>query len=175
MQRRPRPVYYCMIARQPGQVRRREACGASPTRRVGGAILAVGSAGARGCARHCYLQKDVEDVVFLTMEFAKRVLAHVQLSCSIRTRTQAHGRGSKKMVTFDDMSARELRIYDKGVTAPSTRRTVRVLRCAGDIFIPRSLTSSRSRRAAHFVPCRQTRASAEERVAPAAARGQGAV
>jgi len=67
-----------------------------------------------------YLQPGVEDVVFLTMEFASGILAHVQLSwLDPHKERRLTVVGAKKMVVFDDMEPREkLRIYDKGVDRP---------------------------------------------------------
>ncbi len=90
---------------------------------------------------HSYLQRGIEDVVFLTMNFATGVMAHVQMSWldphKIRRLTVV---GSRQMAVFDDMESREkLRIYDKGVQRPPEYRsygeslTIR----EGDIFIPR--------------------------------------
>lgn len=64
----------------------------------------------------CYLQKGVEDVVFLTMNFGGRAMAHVHVSWldphKIRKLTLV---GSRRMAVFDDLEATEkLRIYDKG-------------------------------------------------------------
>jgi predicted dehydrogenase len=64
----------------------------------------------------CYLQKGVEDVVFLTMNFGGRAMAHVHVSWldphKIRKLTLV---GNRKMAVFDDLEATEkLRIYDKG-------------------------------------------------------------
>lgn len=64
----------------------------------------------------CYLQKDIEDVVFLSLNFNNRAMAHIQVSWldphKIRKITVV---GSKKMAVFDDLDANEkLRIYDKG-------------------------------------------------------------
>jgi len=89
---------------------------------------------------HCYLQKGVEDVVFLTMEFASGVLAHVQLSwLDPHKERKVTVVGSKKMVTFDDMEPREkLRIYDKGVDRPEYASYGESLAVReGDIFIPK--------------------------------------
>jgi predicted dehydrogenase len=63
-----------------------------------------------------YLQKGVEDVVFLTMNFDGRAMAHVHVSWldphKIRKLTLV---GNRKMAVFDDLEATEkLRIYDKG-------------------------------------------------------------
>jgi len=64
----------------------------------------------------CYLQKDIEDVVFATIKFADGKVANVHCSWldphKIRKMTVV---GSEKMVTFDDMEATEkIRMYDKG-------------------------------------------------------------
>lgn len=88
-----------------------------------------------------YLQKDIEDVVFLTMEFASGVLAHVQLSwLDPHKERRLTVVGSRKMIVFDDMQPREkLKIYDKGVERPpeytsyGESLTIR----EGDIAIPR--------------------------------------
>ena len=88
-----------------------------------------------------YLQRGIEDVVFLNMTFTSGVMAHVQMSWldphKVRQLTVV---GSKQMAVFDDMQPREkLRIYDKGVNRPPEYRsygeslTIR----EGDIFIPR--------------------------------------
>jgi predicted dehydrogenase len=64
----------------------------------------------------CCLQPGVEDVVFMTMNFDNRAMAHVHVSWldphKIRKLTLV---GSRKMAVFDDLEANEkLRIYDKG-------------------------------------------------------------
>jgi predicted dehydrogenase len=88
-----------------------------------------------------YLQPGVEDVVFLTMEFASGVLAHVQLSwLDPHKERKLTVVGAKKMAVFDDMEPREkLRIYDKGVDRPpeygSYGESLAIRE--GDIFIPR--------------------------------------
>jgi len=88
-----------------------------------------------------YLQRQVEDVVFLTMEFATGVLAHVQLSwLDPHKERKLTVVGAKQMVVFDDMEAREkLRIYDKGVERPpeygSYGEALSIRE--GDIFIPK--------------------------------------
>ena len=106
------------------------------------ALFLLGEAPTRVAAHgHCYLQKNVEDVVFLTMEFASGVLAHVQLSwLDPHKERKLTVVGAKKMVTFDDMEPREkLRIYDKGVDRPpeyaSYGESLAVRE--GDIFIPK--------------------------------------
>ena len=88
-----------------------------------------------------YLREGVEDVVFLSMEFASGVLAHVQLSwLDPHKERKLTVVGSRKMVVFDDMQPREkLRIYDKGVDRPpeyaSYGESLAIRE--GDILIPR--------------------------------------
>lgn len=87
-----------------------------------------------------YLQKGIEDVVFVTLRFKDKKIAHIQLSWldphKIRKVTIV---GSKKMAVFDDMETIEkIKIYDKGAILPgqflSYTETI-VLR-EGDIYIP---------------------------------------
>ena len=88
-----------------------------------------------------YLQPGVEDVVFMTMEFASGVMAHVQMSwLDPHKERRLTVVGADKMVVFDDMQAREkLKIYDKGVDRPpdyaSYGESLAVRE--GDISIPR--------------------------------------
>ena len=88
-----------------------------------------------------YLQPAIEDVVFLAMEFASGVLAHVQMSwLDPHKESKLTVVGARKMVVFDDMEPREkLRIYDKGVDRPpeygSFGESLAIRE--GDIFIPR--------------------------------------
>ncbi len=90
----------------------------------------------------CYLQKDIEDVVFATIKFADGKMAHLHCSWldphKIRKMTVV---GPEKMVTFDDMEATEkIRIYDKGAAVRHDITTsyadIISLRF-GDIVIPK--------------------------------------
>jgi predicted dehydrogenase len=106
------------------------------------ALYLLGESPTRVAAQgRSYLQPHVEDVVFLTMEFASGVLAHVQLSwLDPHKERKLTVVGARKMVVFDDMEPREkLRIYDKGVDRPpeygSYGESLAVRE--GDIFIPR--------------------------------------
>lgn len=69
---------------------------------------------ARGAA---YIQKEIDDVVFVNLQFPDGVMAHIHLSWldphKIRRTTIV---GSEKMAVFDDMeTAEKVKIYDKGV------------------------------------------------------------
>ncbi|HPU49918.1 MAG TPA: Gfo/Idh/MocA family oxidoreductase [Burkholderiaceae bacterium] len=66
----------------------------------------------------CYVQRGIEDVVFMNMNFADQAMAHVHVSWldphKIRRITVV---GSRRMAVFDDADGSEkLRIYDKGAT-----------------------------------------------------------
>ncbi|MDE3117373.1 MAG: Gfo/Idh/MocA family oxidoreductase [Nitrospirota bacterium] len=64
-----------------------------------------------------FLQQGVVDVVFVTLHFPRRKLAHIHLSWLDPHKTRRTTIvGSKKMVVFDDMEPTDkVRIYDKGV------------------------------------------------------------
>lgn len=105
---------------------------------------------------HSYLQKGIEDIVFLHMNFRSGVMAHVQMSwLDPHKERRLTVVGSRQMAVFDDMASREkLRIYDKGIDRPPEYRsygeslTIR----EGDIFIPRvANTEPLSAQLQHFV------------------------
>ncbi|MHC4394345.1 MAG: Gfo/Idh/MocA family protein [Planctomycetota bacterium] len=90
----------------------------------------------------CYLQKDIEDVVFATIKFADGKMANIHCSWldphKIRKMTVV---GTDRMITFDDMEATEkIRMYDKAVTIKHDITTsyadIISLRF-GDIVIPK--------------------------------------
>ena len=90
----------------------------------------------------CYLQRDIEDVVFATIKFTDGKMANIHCSWldphKIRKMTIV---GSERMVTFDDMEATEkIRVYDKTVAIKQDITTsyaeVISLRF-GDIVIPK--------------------------------------
>src|SRR5258708_7377714 len=71
------------------------------------------------CIGACYVQPDIEDVVFLTLGFPSGAVAHAHLSWlapgKLRTMTVI---GSKKMAVYDDVQSVERgKVYDFGVEA----------------------------------------------------------
>ncbi len=106
----------------------------------------------------CYLQKDIEDVVFLTMHFRTRSMAHIHVSWldphKVRRTTVV---GSKKMVVFDDMAPQEkVKIYDKGVDRSFDYGSYGEFLSLrnGDIFIPDiPMTEPLKLECAHFIDC----------------------
>jgi predicted dehydrogenase len=110
----------------------------------------------------CYLQKDIEDVVFLSLNFNGKAMAHIQVSWldphKIRKITVV---GSKKMAVFDDLDANEkLRIYDKGAHISTEYNTFAEyigLRF-GDITVPYIKVGEPLRlECLHFLDCVQNR------------------
>jgi predicted dehydrogenase len=108
-----------------------------------------------------YIQKEIEDVVFVSLRFSDGKMANIHLSWldphKMRKITIV---GSKKMVVFDDVEASEkLKIYDKGVRSPSydTYGEYLTLRF-GDITIPTiKMVEPLRTEADHFIQCIQTR------------------
>ena len=107
------------------------------------------------CVGACYVQSDIEDVVFLTMGFPSGAIAHAHLSwlapSKLRTMTVI---GSQKMVIYDDnQSVEKVKIYDQGVDkleADELRRSYR----AGDIHSPRvPMTEALQVEMRHFIDC----------------------
>lgn len=105
-----------------------------------------------------YVRDGVQDVVFVTLHYPERVMAHLHVSWldphKIRKTTVV---GDKKMAVLDDMQATEkLRIYDKGVDfVPSygdygESLTLRV----GDIYIPKiDMAEPLKVECRHFLDC----------------------
>lgn len=63
-----------------------------------------------------YIQKGIDDVVFLNIIYSDKVMAHIHVSWldphKVRKITVV---GSKKMVVYDDIADNKITIYDKGI------------------------------------------------------------
>lgn len=105
-----------------------------------------------------FLQKGIVDVVFVTLHFPRRKLAHIHLSWLDPHKTRRTTLvGSRKMVVFDDMEESEkIRIIDKGVdlnTQYDSYQDYLKLRF-GDILIPRLHMAEPLRlECQHFLDC----------------------
>jgi predicted dehydrogenase len=108
-----------------------------------------------------YIQKEIEDVVFLSLQFSDGKMANIHLSWldphKLRKITIV---GSKKMVVFDDMEASEkLKVYDKGVKNISYDTYGEYLSLRfGDITIPSvKMIEPLRAEAEHFIHCIDSR------------------
>jgi predicted dehydrogenase len=107
------------------------------------------------CIGACYVQPDIEDVVFLTMGFPSGAMAHAHLSwlapSKLRTMTVV---GTKKMAVYDDVQTVErVKVYDFGVESLSSEELRRSYR-AGDINSPRvPITEALQLEMRHFIDC----------------------
>lgn len=89
----------------------------------------------------CYLQsgRGIEDVVFATLHYPDRRMAHIHVSWLDPHKTRKLTVvGDKKMAVFDDTSAdQKLAVFDKGVEPPATLSYEEGVRIrTGDILIP---------------------------------------
>lgn len=106
----------------------------------------------------CYLQKDIEDVVFLSLNFADKAMAHIQVSWLDPHKTRKITIvGNRKMAVFDDLEATEkLRIYDKGAQVSTDYDSFAEyigLRF-GDILVPYiKMTEPLRLECLHFLEC----------------------
>jgi len=107
------------------------------------------------CSGACFVQPDIEDVVFLMIGFPSGAIAHAHLSwlapSKLRTTTVI---GSQKMVIYDDNQAVEkVKIYDQGVEKLESDELRRSYR-AGDIHSPRvPMTEALQVEMRHFIEC----------------------
>jgi predicted dehydrogenase len=103
----------------------------------------------------CFVQPEIEDVVFLLIGFGSGAIAHAHLSwlapSKLRTMTVV---GSRKMVIYDDVQAVEkVKVYDQGVDKLSGEELRRSYR-AGDIHSPRiPVTEPLQLEMRHFIEC----------------------
>ena len=101
----------------------------------------------------CFIQSDIEDVVWLTMGFPSGAIAHAHLSWlapgKIRAMTVI---GAKKMAVYDDVTAVEkVKVFDHGVDRLEPDELRRAYR-AGDIHSPRvPVTEALQIEARHFI------------------------
>lgn len=84
---------------------------------LGGTPVSVSATG------NCLLQQGIEDIAFLTLQYAKNIVCHVHVSwLNPRKVRQLTIVGDRKMAVWDDMNNLEpVRYYDKGVTPTDYR------------------------------------------------------
>ena len=105
------------------------------------------------CVGGCFVQPDIEDVVFLTMGFPSGALAHAHLSwlapSKLRTMTVI---GDQKMALYDDgHPAEKVKVFDHGVATLSADELRRSYR-SGDIHSPHvAVTEALQLEVRHFI------------------------
>lgn len=107
-----------------------------------------------------YTQDNIEDVAFITLEFADKIMAHIHVSwmspAKLRRTTIV---GSRQMIVYDDLEAAEkVKLYDMGVeqlsmnevTRAELQRTYRI----GDVVSPRlDVVEPLRVECKHFIEC----------------------
>ena len=108
-----------------------------------------------------YIQKKVDDVVFMTIEFEHKIIATINLSWiePVKTR-QITIVGEKQMIVFDDLNVREkVKIYDKGIDYQSAKGSFGEFQLSlrdGNITIPNIKNREPLKtEVEHFVDCIQ--------------------
>ena len=113
-----------------------------------------------------YVQKGIDDVVFLNITYPNRVLANIHVSWldphKIRRMTIV---GSKKMVVYDDIAENKIMIYDKGIDRMAVLgehmdfdnpNTFTFNQRSGDVIMPKiKWIEPLKTEIAHFVDCIQ--------------------
>ena len=113
-----------------------------------------------------YVQKGIDDVVFLNITYPNRVLANIHVSWldphKIRRMTIV---GSKKMVVYDDIAENKIMIYDKGIDRMAVLgehmdfdnpNTFTFNQRSGDVIMPKiNWVEPLKTEIAHFVDCIQ--------------------
>lgn len=110
----------------------------------------------------CYLQPNVEDVVFLSLNFGDKAMGHIHVSWLDPHKTRRLTIvGSKRMAVFDDLEPNEkLKIYDKGAEVNTDYDTFAeyVGLRFGDITVPYIRVGEPLRlECEHFLECVQNR------------------
>jgi predicted dehydrogenase len=108
-----------------------------------------------------FIQNGIEDVVFVSLYFENRIMAHIHLSWldphKVRKTTIV---GANKMAVFDDSEATEkLKIYNNHAELPSVRSYGDSIQVRfGDILIPRvDMSEPLKLETQHFLDCVKSR------------------
>jgi len=116
----------------------------------------------------CYLQKDIEDVVWANIKFRNNacVLIHTSWLHPHKAR-KAVVVGSRKMVVYDEISPdMKVQVYDKGIDKKDISKRLgeyenfgqfQLIQRAGDIYIPKiNFTEPLLEECSHFIDCVKT-------------------
>lgn len=107
-----------------------------------------------------YIQENIEDVVFMNLEFPERIRANIHVSWldpnKVRRITVV---GVKKMVVYDDVADDKITIYDKGIDKQKSMpfddpALGKLIHRSGDILIPKiDFKEPLKIEAIHFIDC----------------------
>lgn len=99
------------------------------------------------CRGFDFIQKDIEDIVFLMLKFPNDVVAHVHVSWLDPSKARRMALvGSEKMIIYDDMADSKIQIYDKGIKKQNIKDsmgrfddfgTYQLIKTAGDCHLPK--------------------------------------
>jgi len=113
-----------------------------------------------------FIQKGVEDVVFMVLTFPNDVVAHIQVSWLDPNKSRRMTVvGSDKMIVYDDVADNKLKIYDKGISKDNISDSLgayddfskfQLLRAAGDVSMPKiDFAEPLKLECDHFLECVQ--------------------
>lgn len=113
-----------------------------------------------------FLQKGIEDVVFMALHFPKDTIAHVQVSWLDPSKVRRMMLvGSEKTIVYDDVSDAKLKIFDKGIKKKNINESLgryddfgqyQSIKSAGDVVLPKiDFTEPLQTQCAHFIECIQ--------------------
>lgn len=111
-----------------------------------------------------FIQKGIEDVIFLVLHFPGNIVAHVHVSWldpgKMRRMTVV---GSEKMLVYDDMEDTKIKIYDKGIRKQNISDTMgpydnfgayQLIKSAGSVSMPKiEFTEPLKEECGHFIDC----------------------
>ena len=111
-----------------------------------------------------YVQNNIDDVSFMTIQYQNKVMAHIHVSWLDPNKTRKITVvGSKKMVVYDDIIDDKIKIYDKGIDKVAVlgqnmdfdKQTNYVFnQRSGDVYIPELSWSEPLRlEISHFIDC----------------------
>lgn len=99
------------------------------------------------CRGYDFIQRGIDDVIFMVMHFPNNIIAHVQVSwldpSKVRKMTVV---GSEKMIIYNDMDDHKIQIYDKGIKVQNIEDSLgpyddfgkyQLIKQAGDVSFPK--------------------------------------
>lgn len=105
-----------------------------------------------------FIQKGIDDVVFLNIQYPNKVMANVHVSWldPLKVRLMVVI-GSKKMVVYDDVAENKIAIYDKGIDPKEAQRENPAFdHRSGDVILPKiDFKEPLKVEIDHFVDCIQ--------------------